>query len=675
MTSPRQSDGHLFMAAQSFGPADTELFFGRDEEGIKLARFIEDRSFSVLTAPSGIGKTSLLNARVIPLLEKRGWITVSARPTDDPERSIRNSICDHLAPEPALELAVIERLIQAAPRGEQRSLASAIRWHRELSFKDRVGHRFFLPRQISPFEALPMVSRALRESISGEDLVEHFEALASHGPCLGISEESTLAELRDHLKEAHLRKSNEVWRSRIARPEAKLLDTLSYVEANWLALRPRAAGLLLIIDQFEEMFTVAGPKVTVEWISQFQEVTEAQTEGLLPHAVRLMVSLRKEFLADLMPFLEPFGPAATITFFLGSLSRSQAIEALSCPLQRVGYKFVNAANEDPTIERALAGAETDSPDLSAGENDDASAASDRFSPILISLLGAHLWKGLQADPEPENKIDFARFRRLVPSLENIFHAFLQNALGQLEALPNLASSSFDALELMDRLVTGAGYRNFVLEDQLLSEAPMTRKDAEKLLGELDYTHRLVRRERRGKGMVFVEIMHERLIEPIRMMLAQLRQQDQLRASLLAANDMLKILQDEPDPEAADPLPSYFRASLQKYCDRLDMDALAAKTLLRSLLLAGPDEDDAAWAKAILECAPRVHPRYESESDRRLLLNNQRLSAELLRHEEEAFKMSFDERRLLTRSALADTSDQAAELIQRVAELWKRTAAA
>jgi hypothetical protein len=37
-----------------------------------------------LTAPSGIGKTSLLHARVLPLLERERWLTVWARPHDIP---------------------------------------------------------------------------------------------------------------------------------------------------------------------------------------------------------------------------------------------------------------------------------------------------------------------------------------------------------------------------------------------------------------------------------------------------------------------------------------------------------------------------------------------------------------------------------------------------------------
>ena len=60
-----------FKGAQSYGPADGDLFHGREAEGTALARFISDRPVSVLSAPSGIGKTSLLHAKVLPLLGER----------------------------------------------------------------------------------------------------------------------------------------------------------------------------------------------------------------------------------------------------------------------------------------------------------------------------------------------------------------------------------------------------------------------------------------------------------------------------------------------------------------------------------------------------------------------------------------------------------------------------
>jgi len=169
--------------------------------------------------------------------------------------------------------------------------------------------------------------------------------------------------------------------------------------------------------------------------------------------------------------------------------------------------------------------------------------------------------------------------------------------------------------------------------------------------------------------VFVEIMHEKLIEPVRSMLNDLRRQDQLRAALLAAQGVLNMLQDEPDPEGPDPLPPYFRSALERYCHRLDMDALAAKTLLRSLLLAGPRQDRSEWRDAIRTCSSRLHSGGDASDTRRLLLRGHRLDDELARVEREGLRPRFDERRLLTQSALGDLSDAGSNRLRRAMALW------
>jgi hypothetical protein len=677
MTEQAAAHRQPYMAAQSFGPADTDLFFGRDGEGISLARFIEDRPLSVLTAPSGIGKTSLLNAKVVPLLEKRGWITIASRPTEDPGSSIRHAICDHLIPDLADETRVVQGL--AAELGPARTLGSAIAWHEDLRFKDRIKHRFFLPGPIPPFGAMPMISRALRGSISCEDLLEHYEAVASRGQFLGLSEETSLGDLVEQLGLEHLRESCELWRKLLVEAGGSLLETLRYVEDEWLALRPNAAGLLLIVDQFEEMFTVAGPAKATAWMSEFAEVADAQrSENGLRRPVRLTLSLRKEFLADLMPHLEPFGAAETLTFFLGSLNVSQARDALRCPVQKMGYRFVRRKPQESIVDRIIG--HTEEVAIGPDEGGKGRTKARLFSPILISLLGAHLWKGLEREAtEAEGPITYAidldRFERLVPSLENIFEAFLMEALEDLATSLGSKATRFDALELLDRLVTSGGFRNFVLEEHLVSRAPMPAGDARELIEQLDYRHRLIRRERRGKDVVFVEIMHEKLIEPVRTMLAGLRQHDQLRASLLAAKDMLRMLPEEVEPGKADALPAYFRDALQRYCDRLDPDLRSARILFRSLLIAGDRHKGDEWPEAVRRLARDMPSYKEAGSDRRPLRHGIRLDQELKAAKRRDATPSLDDWCLLARSALADTTAAAGQRIDRAMALRRKVSAA
>ena len=71
---------------------DRHLFFGREEESLRMVGEILSTRLLVLFAPSGSGKSSLINAGVRPLLEDRGFRTVYVRMETDPATSIRQSL-------------------------------------------------------------------------------------------------------------------------------------------------------------------------------------------------------------------------------------------------------------------------------------------------------------------------------------------------------------------------------------------------------------------------------------------------------------------------------------------------------------------------------------------------------------------------------------------------------
>jgi hypothetical protein len=68
------------------------LFHGRSTEIRELNTQIIQYRFSLLIGVSGIGKTSLLNAGIIPGLKKIGWKTCVTRPLNDPLENLRRSI-------------------------------------------------------------------------------------------------------------------------------------------------------------------------------------------------------------------------------------------------------------------------------------------------------------------------------------------------------------------------------------------------------------------------------------------------------------------------------------------------------------------------------------------------------------------------------------------------------
>ena len=55
------------------------LFCGRDEETLDMVRLIDNNLFITLYGSSGIGKTSLLRAGVIPILRRKDYFPLYVR--------------------------------------------------------------------------------------------------------------------------------------------------------------------------------------------------------------------------------------------------------------------------------------------------------------------------------------------------------------------------------------------------------------------------------------------------------------------------------------------------------------------------------------------------------------------------------------------------------------------
>jgi len=215
-------------------------------------------------------------------------------------------------------------------------------------------------------------------------------------------------------------------------------------------------------------------------------------------------------------------------------------------------------------------------------------------------------------------------------------------------------------------VTSTGFRNILAEEKLLDQVPLSRRAAQDLLDFMDHEVRLIRRESRRGGR-FVEIIHERLIPPARRMLGELRRRDVLRAALASARDMLYMLPDEPDP-TRDPLPAHFREALLSHLDRLDLDGLAAKNLMRSLLVTGPDSRDSGepwrrWSEALIILAG-LAASAAPYPGRRMLLAGEELDSALNDFDRPRQTPDSDMARHILWSALADRSDLAGDRIQR-----------
>ncbi len=81
---------------QSYAESDKEYFFGRKEEIQELLNRIDKYQIVGLFGESGTGKTSMVNAGLIPVLKNDAFIVISVRCLDDPIKRIRESLLNTL---------------------------------------------------------------------------------------------------------------------------------------------------------------------------------------------------------------------------------------------------------------------------------------------------------------------------------------------------------------------------------------------------------------------------------------------------------------------------------------------------------------------------------------------------------------------------------------------------
>jgi len=76
---------HPWLGLFSYSEETLAYFHGREEETAELCRRVQRKSLTVLFGQSGLGKTSLLRAGVVPRLRKEGYCPVYVRVDYAPE--------------------------------------------------------------------------------------------------------------------------------------------------------------------------------------------------------------------------------------------------------------------------------------------------------------------------------------------------------------------------------------------------------------------------------------------------------------------------------------------------------------------------------------------------------------------------------------------------------------
>jgi len=605
----------------SFRAEDADLFFGREREAEQLIAMILSARCTLLHAQSGAGKTSLLNAVVIPRLEARGHAPIRILPQDDPIEAVRVATLQQLLPPPWAEAAALERAREALDLRADDSLGRMLRRFDELSISEAGGPRPTTSRQqtkrrlVAPVEeptpadpaelalpgfgtVMPYLCRVLRASVEIGTYGTYL-ATVSPGMAAGaVTPDTPLERIRELLEDPSFVSAYGELLESLYLPIPGLrpfFENLFHVfahrrradsgggEVRWRRLTP-----VLIIDQFEEVFTRfvdrgrAADREAPSWRLRWQffreleslyadpgdgspEVDRSSRGALLP--IRLVISIRNEFAARLDPIRRFVPDLGRSTFHLGLLGKKDAEDAIREPAARyaVGYSR-------ECVERIV----------------DQLAREERYvEPPYVQIVCDRLWRNrgaALAAGDAEGEIGVEHFQALGET-EGILDRFFKDFLAGLAS----DDERLEALEMLERLITASGTRNIVSRDEL-ANAPFRRPELrEDLLIRLQNGN-VVRIERR-MGTHFVEITHEFLIASIQKAIRlEITRDARYRDFLTALESLAKVkLGGELREERRELLGLATLERLEAHESRLRWGYLGTEAMLRSTVLAGGDE--------------------------------------------------------------------------------------
>jgi hypothetical protein len=271
-------------ALQGDNKTDCELIRLTRKDELRIVTHMAAASrVSILYAFSGNGKSSLINAGVIPFFTDNGYVVFKMRPR--PPWSIEN-------PTQAFKDSIVREI----------NLPLIKRTDIDI-LKDAYDH-------------LKKASATLTKEL--ENFIERFESKIKDSSSGQLDTEDFKAYLKKYL-------------------DRPLVEFVSHIQS---ALDDKTQ-ILFICDQFEELFVHYGNTPGMdEFVSQLGDVW---ANGSL--RVHLLFSMREDWVGSMIEFRKSIPDIFGNYFKLDPIKRSQAGDALSLPLESIGMKFEPEAVE------------------------------------------------------------------------------------------------------------------------------------------------------------------------------------------------------------------------------------------------------------------------------------------------------------------------------------------
>lgn len=529
-----------YVGPQPFEQKDRKRFFGRDREANELLSLVIANRMSLLYAQSGAGKTSLLNAKLFPMLRERefdvlpaarvrGLIPNDIPPDDVPNPFVFNTLISWA--EEGTDLAALRNMTLAeylgnrphpvdsvglpAPRiiifdqFEELFTAYPDRWRDRKGFFDQVvealegGPTFLRAEHITDPSGLLNTLRDSSNPLSA-DLYPLFssgmrQTLDMPATSAGITDKQA-AQLAYELN--RLIRRQDLTRQLLASDAAANMDfseeVAAYAEQN-----PRGDTLLKLNRMLlEEAYPQHLPHTSMG-------------DSLL----RVLFVIREDFIAQLDPYLPDLPNQLRSRLRLMRLQKRAALEAITNPLKDTSRSFA-AGVPDRLVEELLKiNVETEYGEV-------VSLVGEYVEPVQLQVVCENLWNDLPAEIQVITEKHLQRFGNVNEALSTFYESTIAATMASTGIEEGTLRKFFE-----QTLLTPAGTRGTVYRG-----TQQTGGIANDAIDVLEDRH-IIRGEWRG-GSRWYELTHDRFIEPI------MSSNERWLASKIGGRDVLQRLEQQ-----------------------------------------------------------------------------------------------------------------------------------
>ncbi len=279
--------------------------------------------------------------------------------------------------------------------------------------------------------------------------------------------------------------------------------------AKFLDAQSNSGATMLIIDQFEELFTTLPSRW--QWRADFfDQLREAQ--ATLP-GLWVVLAMREDFIAQLEPFAHLVPNGLHSRFYMQRMGEHAALDAVQRPAASVGYPFAPGVAEKLVNNlRQLHGGPALGP-----EGDGVPLLGEFVEPFQLQVVCSQLWARMdrvgkfdgRASPITDHDLDVAAGDRgLASFVDRALGDYYEQAIHAVLDVPDLDVTERELRDWFSTsLITPDGTRGLVYEG-----AEQTEGLPNAALPILSQQF-LIRAEPRGGG-TWYELVHDRFVPPI-----------------------------------------------------------------------------------------------------------------------------------------------------------------